>query len=81
VGSIVVGCADRAGQLYGPSRHRTLATASVHHVSTGDTITVLFDGVAGTLAYLINGSPTGVCFTGLTGMTLYPAAGTYLSGR
>jgi len=70
-----------AGQLYGPSRHRTMSNASVHHVNTGDTVTVLFDGVAGTLAYLINGSPTGIVFNNLRGMTLYPAAGTYLSGR
>lgn len=70
-----------AGQLYGPSTHRMMSSAPVHHVNTGDTVTVYYDGIAGTLAYGINGAPTGVVFNNLRGLTLYPAAGTYLSNR
>jgi len=44
-------------------------------------VTAHINGFAGTVEILVNGVSQGVCFKGLAGSTLYPAAATYLSDR
>lgn len=44
-------------------------------------MTAHINGFAGTVEFLINGVSQGVCFKGLAGATLYPAAATYLTDR
>ena len=46
-------------------------------VHPGDRVRIEFDAAAGTLTYFVNGVSQGVCFSGLTGVELFPAVAFY----
>jgi len=50
-------------------------------VPPNSTVRFNFDATAGLVEVFVDGASQGVCFTGLGGMTLYPAIATYLSNR
>lgn len=68
------------GQLYGPSAHRTV-TDNKARVPPNSTVRFNFDAASGLVEVFLDGASQGVCFTGLAGMTVYPAIATYLSNR
>lgn len=65
------------GALYGPGA--TGGTRSA--VPVGETVTMTLDPAAGTLSVMVGTTSHGVCWTGLTSTTLFPAVQFYGSGR
>jgi len=83
---------ERTSALPSPSLHHSASWLSTRtHITqnaatwvcrrAGDKVTLVFDGYAGTLAFWVNGSSQGVCFSGLQSATIYPAIATYLTNR
>ena len=59
------------GQLYGAGAATDGNKQKVH---PNDVVKIEWDADEGTLSYFVNEAPQGVCFRGLKGKTLYPAA-------
>jgi hypothetical protein len=68
------------GQLYGPSAHKA-SGANKSPIRPGDRVVMTWDGYAGVVVIYVNGTSQGMCFTGLSSATLYPAIATYAANR
>lgn len=66
------------GQIYGRGVACTSKKALAH---VGDVVSLEYDGIDGTMSLVLNGVHHGVTHTGLTGLTLHPAAFMYGKGR